>query len=53
MPTEKTWQNWLERLYNLRRDKHGSNERPQKLICLLGIFDFLGHGVITKNELVA
>jgi hypothetical protein len=30
MPTEKTWQQWLERLYNLRRDKRGSHERPHK-----------------------
>jgi len=24
------WENWLERLYNLRRDKSGSHERPHK-----------------------
>jgi hypothetical protein len=30
MPTEKTWQHWLERFYNLRRDKRGSHERPHK-----------------------
>jgi hypothetical protein len=25
MPTEKTWLKWLERLYNLRRDKRGAH----------------------------
>jgi len=28
MPTEQTWQQWLERFYNLRRDESGSHERP-------------------------
>jgi len=28
--TEKTWEQWLERLYRLRRDKRGSHERPHK-----------------------
>jgi diadenosine tetraphosphate (Ap4A) HIT family hydrolase len=27
MPTEQTWQQWLERFYNLRRDKSGSHGR--------------------------
>jgi hypothetical protein len=35
MPTEKTWRQWLERLYNLRRDKSGSHERPHKPVLLL------------------
>ena len=51
MPTEKTWQNWLERLYNLRRDKRGSHERPHKPVLLLAILDLLDHGIVTKNEI--
>lgn len=51
MPTEKTWQNWLERLYNLRRDKCGSHERPHKPVLLLAILDLLDHGIVTKNEI--
>jgi putative restriction endonuclease len=50
MPTEKTWQQWLERLYNLRRDKRGSHERPHKPVLLLAILDLLDRGLITKNE---
>jgi len=30
MPRETTWQQWLPRLYNLRRDKRGSHKRPHK-----------------------
>ena len=44
------WQNWLERLYNLRRDKRGSHERPHKPVLLLSIIDLLDRGVITRNE---
>src|SRR5208283_3161736 len=44
------WENWLERLYNLRRDKSGSHERPHKPALLLSIIDLLDHGVITSNE---
>jgi len=44
------WENWLERLYNLRRDKSGSHERPHKPALLLSIIDLLDHGVITGNE---
>ena len=44
------WENWLERLYNLRRDKSGSHERPHKPALLLSIIDLLDHGVITRNE---
>jgi putative restriction endonuclease len=50
MPTEKTWQQWLERLYNLRRDKRGSHERPHKPVLLLAILDLLDHGLVTRNE---
>jgi hypothetical protein len=38
---EKTWQERLERLYNLRRDKRGSHERPHKPVLLLSILDAL------------
>jgi hypothetical protein len=33
------WDNWLDRLYNLRRDKSGSHERPHKPVLLLSIID--------------
>ena len=51
MPTEKTWQQWLERLYNLRRDKRGSHERPHKPVLLLAILDLLDRGQITQNAI--
>ena len=51
MPTEKTWQQWLERLYNLRRDKRGSHERPHKPVLLLAILDLLDRGLVTKNDI--
>jgi len=50
MPTERTWQHWLERLYNLRRDKRGTHERPHKPVLLLAILDLLDRGVLTRNE---
>ncbi len=50
MPTETTWQHWLERLYNLRRDKRGNYERPHKPVLLLAILDLLDCGLLTKNE---
>jgi putative restriction endonuclease len=51
MPTENTWQQWLERFYNLRRDKRGSHERPHKPVLLLAILDLLDHGVLARNEI--
>ncbi len=45
------WANWLERLYNLRRDKSGSHERPHKPALLLSIIDLLDRGEITRNEI--
>ena len=50
MPTEKTWQEWLERLYNRRRDKRGSHERPHKPMLLLSILDLLDNGQLKRNE---
>jgi putative restriction endonuclease len=44
------WETWLERLYNLRRDKRGSHERPHKPTLLLSIIDLLDRGGITRNE---
>jgi len=44
------WETWLERLYNLRRDKRGSHERPHKPALLLSIIDLLDRRVITGNE---
>ncbi len=51
MPTESTWQEWLERLYNLRRDKRGSHERPHKPVLLLAILDLLDRGQIKANRI--
>jgi putative restriction endonuclease len=51
MPTERPWQQWLERLYNLRRDKHGSHERPHKPVLLLSILDLLARGEVTANDI--
>jgi len=51
MPTEQAWQQWLERFYNLRRDKSGSHERPHKPVLLLVILDLLDRGALTKNEI--
>lgn len=45
------WETWLERLYNLRRDKCASYERPHKPVLLLSIIDLLDRGVITGNEM--
>jgi putative restriction endonuclease len=50
MPTERTWQEWLERLYNLRRDKRGSHERPHKPVLLLSILDLLDRGQVKNNQ---
>jgi len=51
MPTEKTCQQWLERFYNLRRDKRGSHERPHKPVLLLAILDHLDRGLVTGNQI--
>ena len=50
--TEKTWEEWLERLYSLRRDKRGSHERPHKPVLLLSILDLLDRGVIAENRVL-
>ncbi len=47
--SEHEWEIWLERLYNLRRDKRGSHERPHKPVLLLSIIDLLDRGVIKSN----
>lgn len=46
---DNVWNGWLERLYNLRRDKRGSHERPHKPVLLLSIIDLLDRGVIREN----
>src|SRR5512138_3059906 len=51
MTSERTWQQWLERLYNLRRDKSGSHERPHKPALLLAILDLVDKGRVTHNEI--
>lgn len=50
MPAENTWQRWLERFYNLRRDKRDSHEWPHKPVLLLAILDLLDRGILTRNE---
>jgi putative restriction endonuclease len=45
------WNGWLERLYNLRRDKRGSHERPHKPVLLLSIMELLDRGLITENKI--
>jgi putative restriction endonuclease len=45
------WEHWLERLYNLRRDKCKSHERPHKPVLLLSIIDLLDRGVIRGNAI--
>jgi putative restriction endonuclease len=49
--TEQEWQYWLERLYNLNRDKSGGHERPHKPVLLLAIFNLFDRGLLTKNEI--
>jgi len=51
MPANQTWQQWLERFYNLRRDKRGSHERPHQPVLLLSILDLLDRGFLTRNEI--
>ncbi|HOY58191.1 MAG TPA: hypothetical protein PK640_08670 [Verrucomicrobiota bacterium] len=43
------WDNWLERLCNLRRDKSGQHERPHKPVLLLSVIDLLDRGLLTDN----
>jgi putative restriction endonuclease len=43
------WSNWLDRLYNLRRDKRGSHERPHKPVMLLCLIDLLDRNIVTEN----
>lgn len=47
----QAWENWLERLYNLRRDKSGSYERPHKPVLLLSVIDLLDRGVFNHNAI--
>jgi len=50
MTTEAEWKCWLERLYNLRRDKRGSHERPHKPVLLLAIIELLSRNQISENQ---
>ena len=43
------WNDWLDRLYNLRRDKRGSHERPHKPVLLLSLLDLLDRGIVNQN----
>lgn len=46
---DQQWDEWLNRLYNLRREKRGSHERPHKPVLLLSIIDLLDRGLIRDN----
>lgn len=46
---DNLWNGWLERLYNLRRDKRGSHERPHKPALLLSVIDLLDRKIIRDN----
>ena len=45
-----SWSRWIDRLYDLKRDKRGNHERPHKPALLLAITDLLDRGVTTKNR---
>jgi putative restriction endonuclease len=47
--SQQDWVRCLERLYNLRREKRGSHERPHKPVLLLAIIDLLDRGVVKTN----
>ncbi len=51
MTSERTWQQWLARLYNLRRDKSAGYERPHKPVLLLSVLDLLDRGRFKHNEI--
>lgn len=48
--SDQKWEPWLEKLYNLHRDKRGSHERPHKPTLLLSIIDLLDRGIIAGNQ---
>jgi putative restriction endonuclease len=48
--SEQNWEEWLGRLYSLRRDKRGDHERPHKPVLLLSILELLDRGVIRENS---
>lgn len=50
MPDSATWQEFLPRLYNLRRDKGRTHERPHKPILILAILDLLDQGKLHQNR---
>lgn len=43
-------QDWIERLYNLRRDKKGLHEKPHKPVLLLAVLDLIERGEIADNR---
>ena len=43
------WSNWLDRLYDLRRDKRGDHERPHKPVLLLSLIDLMERKLVAKN----
>lgn len=47
--SETGWKKWLDRLYNLRRDKRGSHERPHKPVLLLSLIGLLDRKAVAEN----
>lgn len=41
---------WMERLYNLRRDRRGTHERPHKPVLLLAIIHLMEREAVSTNE---
>jgi putative restriction endonuclease len=50
MASEHAWQHWLQRLYNLRRDKRGAYEPPHKPVLLLTVLDLFDRGILCHNQ---
>ena len=42
----------LEQLYNLKRDKKGSHERPHKPVLLLTVLELIEQGLINQNKIL-
>lgn len=49
-PTVASIEQWVARLYDLRRDKRGDHERPHKPALLLAILDLVESGEVTSNR---
>lgn len=45
-----SWSRWIDRLYDLKRDKRGTHERPHKPALLLALTDLLDRGLVRGNR---